>query len=185
LDLPRVILGGTSMGAGVAMNAALRHPQRCLGLVLLRPAWLDQPIAANVRIFRQIASLIRRHGPEKGAELFQQSDHFSAVFRESSDAARSLLDLFAHVRSVETVAKLEQIPSDVPNGNRAEWRKISVPTLVLANRGDPIHPFEYGTEIAREIPGARLVELTPKAVNLAQYTAELRAYVAAFLQQYA
>src|SRR5262249_45710894 len=68
LDVPRAILGGTSMGAGMALNCALRYPQRCLGLILLRPAWLDHPLAENVRIFATIAALIRQHGPQEGAE---------------------------------------------------------------------------------------------------------------------
>ena len=31
------------MGAGIALNFTLRHPERVLGLVLSRPAWLDAP----------------------------------------------------------------------------------------------------------------------------------------------
>jgi len=185
LDLQHAILGGTSMGAGVALNCALRYPHRRLGLVLLRPAWLDHPLAENVVIFATIASLIRRHGPEKGAKLFQKSDLYSAILRQSSDATGSLLELFLNPRSLETVARLERIPTDVPNRDRTEWRKIAAPTLVLANRSDPIHPFEYGSTLAREIPSARLIELTPKSVNLAQYTAELRAHIDSFLQHYA
>ena len=41
----QAILGGSSMGAGVALNIALRYPARCQGLVLLRPAWLEHPRA--------------------------------------------------------------------------------------------------------------------------------------------
>src|SRR2546425_1684556 len=37
LGVRQAIVGGTSMGAGVALNCAIRYPQRVVGLVLLRP----------------------------------------------------------------------------------------------------------------------------------------------------
>jgi len=184
LQVRRVILGGTSMGAGVALNCALRYPQRVLGLVLLRPAWLDRPMPANVATFGLIARFLREYGPQKGAEIFKQSVTYTSVLGESPDAANSLLELFSHPRALETVAKLERIPQDAPNRERAEWRKISVPTLVLANRNDPIHPFEFGTVLSGEIPRAEFAELTPKSVNAAQYTTEVRSNIASFLQRH-
>src|SRR3954453_23307117 len=41
LEVPRAVIGGISMGAAVALNFALRYPERVLGLVLSRAAWLD------------------------------------------------------------------------------------------------------------------------------------------------
>jgi len=184
LQLDRAIIGGTSMGAGVALNCALRYPQRVAGLVLLRPAWLDGPMKDNAKLFGLIAKLIREHRPLQGAEIFKQSDSYLGVLSESSDAANSLLELFSHPRALETVVKLERIPQDAPNRDREEWRHISVPTLVLANRKDPIHPFEYGSVLAGKIPRAELVELTPKSVNLAQYTAEVRLHIGSFVQRH-
>src|SRR5438094_43637 len=51
LRISAAVIGGTSMGAGVALNCALRYPNRLLGLVLQRPAWLDGPRPENVRVF--------------------------------------------------------------------------------------------------------------------------------------
>ncbi len=184
LGVRQAILGGTSMGAGVALNCAIRYPQRLLGLVQLRPAWLDGPLPANVAVFGLIATLLREHGPQKGAEIFKQSDSYISVLSESPDVASSLLELFSHPRALETVAKLERIPHDAPSWDRAEWRQVSLPTLVLANRSDPIHPFEFGKVLAGKIPHAEFAELTPKSVNLAQYTAEVRSNIASFLQRH-
>ena len=41
LNIERAVVGGISMGAGVALAFALAHPERVTGLVLVRPAWLD------------------------------------------------------------------------------------------------------------------------------------------------
>ena len=179
--IAKAIIGGTSMGAGVALNCALRHKNRVLGLVLQRAAWLDSPRPENVAVFGLIAELVRKHGPPDGLQIFKQTSLYAAVAAVSSDSANSLLAQFTHPRALETVAKLERIPQDAPNWDRGQWRSLTVPTLILANRSDPIHPFEYGKALAQEIPGAEFRELTPKSVNLAKYTQEVRSYISDFL----
>src|SRR5579859_4988599 len=113
LNIPRAVLGGTSMGAGVALNCALRYPERVLALVLLRPAWLDGPNKANASRFELIAKLIREHG-SVGSEIFSKTDAYTEVARESSDSAESLLGLFSDPHAVETVVRLERLPNDAP-----------------------------------------------------------------------
>jgi pimeloyl-ACP methyl ester carboxylesterase len=49
LRLGRAVVGGISMGAGVALNLALRHPKRMAGLVFSRPVWLDSPRPENLK----------------------------------------------------------------------------------------------------------------------------------------
>lgn len=181
LRLPQAIFGGTSMGAAVALNCALRHPQRVLGLVLLRPAWLDEPNPANMKLFGSIARLIREHPPKQAWDIFRKSHPYLAVAKESSDSAASLEALFLDPRVLETVDRLEQIPLDAPNRDRTEWHRITAPTLVMTTRADPIHPFEFGQVLSKGIPGARLEELTPKSINLDQYTSDLHRCLIHFL----
>ena len=49
LGIDRAIFGGISMGAATALNLALRHPERVMGLVLSRPAWLDARLLCSTR----------------------------------------------------------------------------------------------------------------------------------------
>jgi pimeloyl-ACP methyl ester carboxylesterase len=181
LQIARAVFGGTSMGAGVALNCALRYPQRVLGLVLLRPAWLDGPNKANAKLFGFIAELIRDHGPPAASDIFKLSEPYLAIARDCPDSAASLLALFLDPRALETVDRLELIPQDAPNRDRSQWRGLAVRTLVMATRADPIHPFEYGQVLAQEIPGARFEELTPKSISLARYTSDLNRSLADFL----
>lgn len=44
LAIERAVIGGMSMGAGVALHATLRYPTRARALILVRPAWLDGPM---------------------------------------------------------------------------------------------------------------------------------------------
>jgi pimeloyl-ACP methyl ester carboxylesterase len=184
LQIAHAVLGGTSMGAGVALNCALRHRRRVVGLVLLRPAWLDVPNEANVELFSFIARLIRYHGPHSALEVFKKSEPCLRIAKECPDAAESLLALFLDPHALETIDRLERIPRDVPNRGRSQWRRIAVPTLVLATRGDPIHPYEYGQALAQAIRGARFEQLTSKSTNLAQYTADLNRCLGDFLQSH-
>ncbi|MBI4551684.1 MAG: alpha/beta hydrolase [Candidatus Latescibacteria bacterium] len=184
LAIARAVIGGISMGAAVALNFTLRFPDRALGLILSRPAWLDGPNRKNVSIYHSIARLIRESGANEGLERFKQSEAYREVLHQSPDAAQSLVGQFEQTRAEETVVKLERIPADAPNHDRTEWRRITVPTLVLANRQDPIHPFEYGEVLARGIPGAEFEEITPKSVSKEDHARDVQRCIEEFLQRH-
>ena len=184
LQLKRAVIGGISMGAAVSLNFSLRFPERVLGLVLSRPAWLDGPMTRNAEIFSEISYLIRQHGAQKGLDLFKLSDTYHLVFHESPDAAASLVGQFENPRAEETFVRLERIPKDAPNCDRQEWRSIQVPTLVLANRKDPIHPFEHGEILAQHIPMSEFKELTAKSVSVERHAQETQEFIEDFLQRY-
>jgi pimeloyl-ACP methyl ester carboxylesterase len=184
LQLPQAVVGGISMGSAVALNFTLRFPKRVLGLILSRPAWLDGPMPHNANIFALIAHLIRQYGPRQGLEIFKQSGEYIGVLHQSPESANSLLGQFENPRAEETVVKLERIPNDSPNSDRKEWGSIRAPTLVLANRQDPIHPFEYGEILARAIPKAEFRELTPKSVSIDRHARDVQTFIELFLQEH-
>jgi pimeloyl-ACP methyl ester carboxylesterase len=184
LQLTHAIVGGISMGSAVALNFTLRFPQRVLGLILSRPAWLDGPMPRNANVFAIIAHLIRQYGPRQGLEIFKQSGDYIEILQQSPESASSLLGQFENPRAEETVVKLERIPNDSPNSDRTEWGSISVPTLVLANRQDPIHPFEYGEILAGAIPRAEFRELTPKSASVEDHTKDVQTFIEGFLQKH-
>ena len=181
LGLTRAIIGGISMGAALALNFALRYPGHVLGLVLSRPAWLDAPHPWNVKMFTLIAGLLRAHGAVKGKEIFKQSAEYQDTLRQWPDVAQSLALQFEHPQAELTAIKLERIIQDTPSRDRRAWSSIHVPTLVLANRHDPIHPFEFGEELARRIPGAQLEEITAKSVSLERHEADVQGRLESFL----
>jgi pimeloyl-ACP methyl ester carboxylesterase len=184
LGMERAIVGGNSMGAAVALNFALRFPQRTLGLVLHRPAWLDGPNLKNAEIFGFVAKLIRECEPEQAVEQLRRSQLYADIRAESVDCADSLMLQCAAPHARERIPRLAQIPLDAPNRDRAQWRNIKVPALVLANRQDPIHPFEFGEVLAREIPGAEFHELTPKSVSVERYETDVRRFLTEFLRKH-
>ncbi len=183
LRLQQSIIGGISMGAAMALNFTLRFPSRVVGLILSRPAWLDGPNPWNVKMFSLIARLIREHGPKRGQELFVQTREYAETLGLYPDVAKSLRTQFEHPRAEENTINLERIPRDTPSSDRREWASIRVPTLVLANRQDPIHPFEYGETCARMIPGAGFKEITAKSVSVEQHGRDVQQSMEEFLQR--
>jgi len=181
LKIERAVIGGISMGAEIALNFTLRHPERVLGLVVSRPAWLDESRADNMRVFATIAEFIRKYGAWEGAQRFQRTEAYQSVLRVSPDNANSLVSQFVHPRAEETVAKLERIPTHAPGHTREAWKNICVPTLVLVNQQDAIHPFQFGAVFAQTISGATLVEVTPKSVSKEQHTTDVQRALTDFL----
>jgi len=169
LGVERAVVGGISMGAGVALNFALRYPQRTAGLVLSRPAWLDEAMPAHLRVYPEIARAIRAHGVEKAREMLR---HLPEVAVQLDSP-----------RAEETAEKLERIPADAPHRDRCQWASLRIPVLVLGNRNDTIHPFAFAEELARAIPGAELREITPKSADAALHAAQVQSSIQRFLNQ--
>jgi pimeloyl-ACP methyl ester carboxylesterase len=183
LNLSKVVIGGISMGAGVALNFAVRHRERTQALILSRVAWVTEPLPPNLTILPQIAGLIRKHGAQRGKELFLSTSEYQTALRSSPANAASLISQFLRARADETFEILESIPNDVPAPDIASWKKMGVPSLVLACRNDLLHPFEYGQILAREIPGARFAEITAKAISEEKHVEDVGREISQFIEE--
>jgi pimeloyl-ACP methyl ester carboxylesterase len=184
LKIRQAIVGGISMGAAITLNFTLRHPERVLGLVQSRPAWLDAPNLWNVTMFSLITRLAREHGRIEGKKHFLDTPEYKETLAKWPDVANSLAGQFDNAVVDETAFKFERIIRDAPCRDRREWSSIKAPTLILANRLDPIHPFEYGLEMQRLIPGAEFQEITAKAVSLEQHNADVQRWIDSFLRRH-
>jgi pimeloyl-ACP methyl ester carboxylesterase len=181
LKIERAVIGGISLGSAVAVNTALRHPKRVIGLVLSRPAWIDKPLPENVKLYSMIAGLLQSVGAKEGLEQFRRTTEFQAMEGKSPDCAKSLEGQFQQPRAEECTARLAKLIVDTPCPDRSMYRAIDVPTLVLGNHQDPIHPWELAEALAGLIPGAKLCEITPKSVSLEQHSADVQSAVDGFL----
>ena len=182
LGIGQAVVGGISMGAAVALNLALRFPGRVRALILSRPCWLDRPLPANAQVFVSIANHIRQHGAKQGREQFSLSEEYRDLYRQWPYFAQALLGLFDYLHAEETVTRLERIARDAPCRNLEELAAIRVPTLVLVNRHNPVHPFEYGEVLTGAIPGARVCEITPKSEGESRHAADVQRCTTEFLK---
>jgi pimeloyl-ACP methyl ester carboxylesterase len=193
LGLARAVIGGISMGAGVALNVAVRYPHRVAGLVLSRPAWLDGPMPAeNVARYAALARLLRSvaRASDRAAAVqaavaeFEASDDYRVLVASSPDTAQSFRGQLTNERAVDAVARLERLPADRPLADLRAAAAIRVPAVVLAHRQDPIHRFEFGERLAGAILGAKLVELTPKSIARERHAVEFQGCLEALLGRF-
>lgn len=183
LGIDQAVVGGISMGAGVALNLALRHTARVRALVLARPAWLDRPLPAHQLVYPAIAYLLRTYGAEEGQRRFAASGAFAHILAESPDAAASLLGQFDAAQASARVARLERIPLDCPCIDLTACQRLALPVLLLANRQDPIHPYDLAQRLAQFFIAPQVVEVTAKSVSKERYRADMQAALEAFLQE--
>lgn len=181
LGMATAVVGGISMGAGIALNLALRYPDRFDGVVLSRPAWMDKPDPENLTVYGTIAELIRHEGAKKGLEEFKKTEDYKKTLEQSPDSAESLCKQFSSLRAEDAVVRLEQISHNASHISMSEWSKIVVPTLVLANKQDTIHRFEYGEAWAAAIDSAEFKEIAPKSVSIEQHATDVQDAIETFL----
>jgi pimeloyl-ACP methyl ester carboxylesterase len=180
LGIERALVGGVSMGAGVAMRIAADHPQRVNGLVLVRPAWLDTPHPDNLRIMEAVAELIREHGTDAGLAALERDPAYRAIAAQSPSAGASLRRQFSRHLAREHAAVLARMPAVLPLPGASRWADIAAPTLVVATKGDPIHPFAIAAAITARLPSARLREVSSRDLDPAAHSREIAAAISAF-----
>jgi pimeloyl-ACP methyl ester carboxylesterase len=181
LRIEHFIAGGISMGAGVALNLALRYPQRVSGLLLVRPAWLTEPAPPNLDCMAAVGRWIEEHGVQAGKEHFLTSALYRRLAQEAPYTAETLLAQFDEPRAADAWPRLLRLPADAPNRDPAAWGAIHMPTLILGNHADPVHPYAYAETLAAAIPNAQLVEIPSKALDKSAHVAAVRAEIARFL----
>jgi pimeloyl-ACP methyl ester carboxylesterase len=182
LRLPRAFVGGVSMGAGISLAFALRYPQRVKALILNRPAWLDAPNPPNLSILTVIGRLVERFGLDRARSEFEQTEPYQDLERSCPGSAKSLTDLFMNQNADALVASLRAIPASAPVDSLDKLAALGIPSLVLGNRNDPLHPFELAQTVAKAIPGSRFHEFPSKSEDMNGHYQQFRQIVTEFLE---
>jgi pimeloyl-ACP methyl ester carboxylesterase len=178
---PKLVLVGVSMGAATALAVAIKDPGRVHALVIVRPAWLNQPLPGNLLAFPEVARLLRAEGPDRGRATLQESRQYREIEAISPSGAASLLGQFDQPGAVARARRLEEMPSYVPYQDPRSLGTLSAPVLVIGAPNDPVHPIGYAEELASLVPGSRLSLLTSRDLSPERNRADLEAAVTRFL----
>lgn len=182
LRLEKAVLGGVSLGAAVALNLAVRHPARVGGLILVRPAWLNEPFPRNLDIFIRLGRLIEKHGVDDARAALIEQPGFKALQARSPDGIDSLLRQLRRPQADTAYEALIWLPASVPF---LEWEELAVctfPALVLTTSGDLIHPQYIGRELADHLPQGREERLPPRYARPELHRKVLRRKVEQFIK---
>jgi pimeloyl-ACP methyl ester carboxylesterase len=174
VGVDKAVIGGTSLGANVTLEAAAAGPDRVRGMLI------EMPVLDNALLGCAIAFTPLLVGLTFGAP----------VARAIGSAAR-LVPRGGWLLSDMMLDWLSQDPkpsASVLQGlfygrvapPREEREQMTFPTLVIGHYRDPIHPFSDSDMLVRELPNARLIEassilelrLTPERL-----TSEIVAFV--------
>ena len=177
-----VWLTGMSMGAGTGLRYAVTYPEQIAGLVLIRPAWLTAPFPENLSVFMKVADLIAEFGPEGGLKRWPSTSEYSELATLSPACAAAIAAQFTRPQAAEASTIIRDIVGDCPVTDWSAVRQIKVPTLVIKNDGDPIHPEHFGDVLADQIPGAVCVAVASRYEAPEQHQLDLSREVKGFLE---
>ena len=152
VEVDQAVIGGTSLGANVSLEAAAAAPERVRGLLVEMPV-LDNallgcaiaftPLLVGLTFGAPVARLIggvARLAPRTGSLLPDMM--LDWIGQDPKPSASVLQGLF-----FGRVAP----PSE-------ERQAMDQETLVIGHYRDPIHPFSDSDMLVRELPNARLVQ---------------------------
>lgn len=180
LGVTQAIVGGISLGAAISMRLAALHPERVASLILARPAWVIGP-SSTMAPYLEIAESMKKFGATEAALHFEGSAGLAAVAAVSPDNASSLKSFFTRPNPESTIALLSSIPKDSPGVDEARIAKIAVPTLIIANDHDYVHPLAYANRLKQILPNATLQIVTAKSINKDLYKRDFSESLRRFL----
>jgi pimeloyl-ACP methyl ester carboxylesterase len=154
LELDEAVLGGTSLGANAALEAAATAPERARGLLIEMPV-LDNallgcaiaftPLLVSLTFGEPVMKLVAhaaRLVPTDGLWLADVA--LDTVRQEPGPGGAVLQGIF-----FGRVAP-----------HRDVRRTLAMPALVIGHKRDPVHPFSDSDALVSELPNARLVRAT-------------------------
>ena len=150
LGLPEAVIGGTSLGANVALEAAVAAPSRVRALVLEMPV-LEHALPAAAAAFVPLALTLR---------LSQRTMRIVSAITRRIPRTHFLIDVmidFVRRDPAASLAVLDGLIFDRVAPPIELRRALRQPTLVIGHPDDPIHPFSDADRIGRELVNARLV----------------------------
>ena len=116
---------------------------------------------------REVAAHLRNPDARQALADFEASATAARLAREAPDNLDAMRKFLAVEDRAGLAALLSAIAGDGPGVSEAEARSIAVPTLVIGHGIDLAHPLAFAETLAATIPGAQLVEITPKATDAA------------------
>jgi pimeloyl-ACP methyl ester carboxylesterase len=151
LELETAVVGGTSLGANVALELAVRHPDRAEGLFVEMPV-LDNALAAVAAIFAPVLLGLR-----VGRPAFELTSRLASLLPRTNFLLDVGLD-WVRRRPGPSIAVLEGLLLGETAPGREQRREIAQPALIVGHPRDPLHPFSDSGMLVEELREARLVE---------------------------
>lgn len=171
LDIARGVVGGTSMGSGVALRFALRHADRLAGLILMSPLYpgADCPLPEAARVAMQVMGEAGERALEQGVDALRP------LFEALPAAVREVaVEMMLSFDAASVAATTRFLATGVqPIASAHDLASILVPALLVPG-ADPQHPAEVAELYARHLRAVRVVQASDGVgERMARFCAEL------------
>jgi pimeloyl-ACP methyl ester carboxylesterase len=152
LGAERAVLGGTSLGANVSLEAAVLAPERVQGLLVEMPV-LDNAVEAGILAFAPLL-FVSRFLPLA----------VTGVRAASRVVPRGMVPFWVGI-GLDTLDQRPAAMAATVHGlffgrvapSSRQRREIGAPAMVVGHTRDPIHPAADAEMLAEELVGARFV----------------------------
>jgi pimeloyl-ACP methyl ester carboxylesterase len=152
IGLEQAVIGGTSLGANTALEAAVAAPDRVQGLIV------EMPVLDNALLACALAFTPMLVGLTFGAPVARVIGRATRALPRTGSLLPDMLLDWASQDPKPSASVLQGLffgrvapPTEVR-------RQISQDTLVIGHYRDPIHPFSDSDMLVRELPNAQLVQ---------------------------
>jgi pimeloyl-ACP methyl ester carboxylesterase len=161
LGIERAHVVGVSMGGMVAQTMAIRRPGRVLSLASVMSTTGER---RQSRPKLRLWSLLLQRAPQ---DRDQYIEYFVRAFRmigspgyPTDEARLRELAGATYDRGHHPAGTGRQLAAIMASGDRTELlRRLTVPTVVIHGKEDPLVPFRGGVATARAIPNSRFVAI--------------------------
>ena len=184
LGYEEFIVGGLSMGAAVALKMALMVPQSMKALMMIRPAWVNEPNPKNLKAVVALGKLLQKYSLEKAKSKFLENQDYRELQEAAPASADSLIGQFDAPHAKEVAARLINIPASTPFDHETDLERIRVKTLVISTDRDPVHPLWMADYLATKLPSSLHCIVTSKSEDLDKHFEELSSHIVEFLEEF-
>ena len=162
--IEKISIVGNSMGAGVALGVAGRHPERVERVVLVNPyGFPSPPLAVEVARSRILGKLLPYLLSEPALKrcartIFSRSLHDARLITDALverviapfATLRRRRELFRFLRAIST-EEMREIDALLP--------QIRQPVLILWGEDDRWLPIDHANRLHRQLPDSRLITI--------------------------
>jgi pimeloyl-ACP methyl ester carboxylesterase len=152
LEVEQAVIGGTSLGANTALEAAAAAPDRVKGLMI------EMPVLDNALLGCAIAFTPLLVGLTFGAPAARALGRAARLVPRGTSLVGDMLVDWVSQDPKPSASVLQGLFFGRVAPPSEERRRMSHKTLVIGHGRDPIHPFSDSDMLVRELPDARLVE---------------------------
>ena len=187
LGVRRFVVGGNSLGGGIAWSLAHAQPQRVDKLILVDASGyppesgttkLNVPLGFRLANMPVLKHLVRYTLPRGVVEQSVRS-----VYGNSDKVTPQLVDLYMDMalREGNRVALVRRIEQGY-TGKSENLKTLAMPTLILWGGKDQLVPPEFALRFERDIKGSRLVMFddlghVPQEEDPARTVAEVKRFL--------